>query len=82
MTSDAPFVEMSATGVLIDDHNAIISAWNRTIATVPLIGETWPARMDWLRRILPTVARELKTRHDDPDAQRVARLLQRARGTT
>jgi hypothetical protein len=77
MVSDAPFLEFSSIGVVLDptSKEAIISSYHRTLACVPLAGRGWPGMLDWLRRRLPVVAEELRTRHDDPDAQRVGRAI-------
>ena len=72
-----PFVELSSIGIVIDptSKEAIISSYHRTLARVPLTGRGWAGMLDCLRRRLPVVAEELRTRHDDPDAQRVGRVL-------
>ena len=73
----APFVELSSIGVVLDltSKEADISSHSRTLARVPLAGRGWAGMLDCLRRRLPIVAEELRTRDDDPDAQRVGRVL-------
>ena len=76
-TLDGMAVELCPLAVVLDEHvdTATLSHHGRTLCDVVLMGDTKPKRIGWLRKRLPTIAHELMTRVDDPDAQHVGHTI-------
>lgn len=76
-TLDGMAVELCPLAVVLDEHvdTATLSHHGRTLCDVALLGDTETKRIGWLRKQLPTIADELISRVDDPEAQHVGHTI-------